>query len=60
MLAACFLDALLHVSSQSMRDVLLLQVKKCHSVQNVIAVLLPALSSPDYHGVMGQGLPALG
>lgn len=34
--------------------------KKCHSVQNFIAVLLPALSSPDYHGVMGQGLPALG
>lgn len=43
-----------------MGDVLLLQVKKHHSLQNVIAVLFPALTSPDYHGVMGQGLPALG
>lgn len=58
--AACFLNALLRVSSQSMGDVLLLQVKKCHSVQNFIAVLLPALTSPDYHGVMRQGLPTLG
>lgn len=38
--AACFLNALLHVSSQSMGDVLFLQVKKHHSVQNFIAVLL--------------------
>lgn len=43
-----------------MGDVLLLQVKKCHSVQNFTDVLLPALSSPDYHGVMEQGLPIFG
>lgn len=58
--AACFLSALFHVLSQSMGDVLLLQVKRCHSVQNFIAVLLPALTAPDYRGVMRQGLPTLG